>query len=580
MAGRTGRRTLLQGAIGTGVAAGLGMPAIHRAHAAAPFFKLYYMIPNTQPARMAWGTLTARQMTQIGIDVVASYVPFTSIFPRRNKGDGKTYPDGGWDLYLERYYYSSIKPTPNALFSSKVIPPAGQNYYYVEDPVIDRAVAEYAGSVDPAVQKSAMTAFEKRWMDTEPLTILFYPQDVIAVNPKLKGFDATTFRPVFYPRPENWTIEGAGADASAAFACWPAPDSLLPMYGEGYNDTNVCGPIYDRLLDYDSWGSKQLVPCLAEKIDESADGKHWVITLRQGVKWHSGEPFTAADVLFTWNTIMNPAYASEDRGNLVEAFGSAAAFRQTGSHEITIDLPVYSMLLREMVLSGVSIMPEHAYKDIKPEQMRGHVINTWRGSFTVKTSTGSYTAHGGIGTGPWIPDGFDPSRKAYKFTRNPHYWGNATGNVSTYYHVNIQGTDAVLSALKSGDIDAHDPMYDIGPLAGTIDPSWGRVLSFDSYKWQHICYNLRHPVIGTGVDTPLGKQDPSRAAEAAAYVRKAISYATPRDQIIKEMAAGFGKPGTVPIPWSAPEYDHDLLKPIVFDMDLARQYMTKAGYTY
>jgi ABC-type transport system substrate-binding protein len=123
-------------------------------------------------------------------------------------------------------------------------------------------------------------------------------------------------------------------------------------------------------------------------------------------------------------------------------------------------------------------------------------------------------------------------------------------------------------------------MYDIGPLAGTIDPSWGRVLSFDSYKWQHICYNLRHPVIGTGVDTPLGKQDPSRAAEAAAYVRKAISYATPRDQIIKEMAAGFGKPGTVPIPWSAPEYDHDLLKPIVFDMDLARQYMTKAGYTY
>ena len=197
MAGRTGRRTLLQGAIGTGVTAGLGMPAVHSARAAAPFFKLYYMIPNTQPARMAWGTLTARQMTQIGIDVVASYVPFTSIFPRRNKGDGKTYPDGGWDLYLERYYYSSIKPTPNSLFSSKVIPPAGQNYYYLEDPVIDRAVAEYAGSVDPAVQKASISAFEKRWMETEPLTILFYPQDVIAVNPKLKGFDATTFRPVF-----------------------------------------------------------------------------------------------------------------------------------------------------------------------------------------------------------------------------------------------------------------------------------------------------------------------------------------------------------------------------------------------
>jgi len=36
----------------------------------------------------------------------------------------------------------------------------------------------------------------------------------------------------------------------------------------------------------------------------------------------------------------------------------------------------------------------------------------------------------------------------------------------------------------------------------------------------------------------------------------------------------------VPMPYSAPEYAHDLLKPIAFDMDLARQYMEKAGYKY
>ena len=88
----------------------------------------------------------------------------------------------------------------------------------VRTPFLDRAVAEYAGTVDPAVQKAAITNFQKRWYETEPLTILFYPEDVIAVNPKLKGFDATTFRPVFYPRPENWAITGGGPDSSAAFA--------------------------------------------------------------------------------------------------------------------------------------------------------------------------------------------------------------------------------------------------------------------------------------------------------------------------------------------------------------------------
>ena len=226
-------------------------------------------------------------------------------------------------------------------------------------------------------------------------------------------------------------------------------------------------------------------------------------------------------------------------------------------------------------------MPEHAYKDIKPEAMRGHTASTWLGSYVVKTSDGrSFTAKGAVGTGPWIPQGFDPSRKAYRFSRNEAYWTPHTGNVTGFYVVNINGTDAVLAALKNGEIDAHDPMYDIGPVVNTIDPGWGKVTTFDSYKWQHICYNLKHPVFGLGTDTPLGRQDPSRAAEAAAYIRQAISHAMPRDEIVKGIAGGYGAPGTVPMAWSAPEYDHELLKPIAYDMAVARGFMQKAGYTY
>jgi len=123
-------------------------------------------------------------------------------------------------------------------------------------------------------------------------------------------------------------------------------------------------------------------------------------------------------------------------------------------------------------------------------------------------------------------------------------------------------------------------MYDVGGLLETIDPSWGTVNRFDSYKWMQTCLNMNHPVFGTGVETPLGKQDPSRAAEAAAYVRKAMSHMIPREQIIKNVVAGFGKPGTVPIPFTSEDYDHDLLKPIAYDMNLAKQYMEKAGYKY
>jgi len=515
------------------------------------------------------------------VAVLRMFVPFTVIAPRRGKGDGKTHVDGGWDCYLERYLYSAIKPSPYSLFGSTEMPPNGQNFYYVDDKEIDRSLLAVANSLKDADRLKAYHEFEKRWYDIQPMTILFYPQDVIAVNPKLSGFDATTYNPIFYPQPEHWKIEGAGADATAAFASWPAPSSLIPMYTIGYHESNIFGPPYNRLYEYKSWEDKTLVPALATGHTMSDDGKHWVVTLRQGVKWHSGEEFTAADVKFTWDVMMNKAYGSQMQATLARVFGDQSAYKVTGKYEITVDLPAYSFDFLNSILGTFAIMPEHAYKDIKPEALRSHVASTWLGSYTVKTSDGkSFTARGAVGTGPWIPTGFDPSRKAYGYKRNEAYWKPHTGNVKTFYVVNINGTDSVLSALKAGEIDAHDPMYDIGPVVSTIDAKWGKVMTFDSYKWQHICYNLKHPVFGVGTETPLGKSDPARAAEAAAYIRQAISHAMPRDQIVKEIAGGYGAPGTVPMAWSAPEYDHDLLKPIAYDLDLAREYMKKAGYVY
>ncbi len=336
---KAGRRDVLK-TIG-GAAVGLTAPAVIRsANAAPPFFKLYLMIPNNQPARMIWGTLAAQQMSKLGIDVISSYVDFPTIASRRTKGSGKIHVDGGWDSYLERYYYSSITPLPNSLFMSNLIPPNGPNFYYLSDPEMDKILATYAYTIDPAGRMAAIKAFEKRWYDTEPMTILFYPEDAIAVNPKLTGFSATTFNPVFFPQPENWTIAGS-SDATAAFASWPPPTSLIPMYTIGYQESNIFGPVYNCLLEYDSWESKKLVSGLAESIDSSADGKHHVIKLRSGVTWHSGEPFTAKDVKFTWDVIMNKAYASAIQGNAMSVFGSADAYKITGPLEITVDLPQY-----------------------------------------------------------------------------------------------------------------------------------------------------------------------------------------------------------------------------------------------
>jgi ABC-type transport system substrate-binding protein len=137
------RRTMMQAATAAAVAAAVGP-----ARAATPF-KLYLMIPNNQLARMIWGTLAAQQMSRIGIDVVSSFVPFTVIAPRRSRGDGKPHPESGSDAYLERYYYNAIMPIPNTLFHSRLMPPSGQNCYYVNEPQIDAPLDMVISTVDP-----------------------------------------------------------------------------------------------------------------------------------------------------------------------------------------------------------------------------------------------------------------------------------------------------------------------------------------------------------------------------------------------------------------------------------------------
>ena len=91
------RRAMMQASVGAAVTAAVGP-----ARAATPFFKFHLMIPNNQPARVAWG-MAAQQTQRLGIEVVSSIMPFTAIAPRRSKGDGKTHVDGGWDAYLERH---------------------------------------------------------------------------------------------------------------------------------------------------------------------------------------------------------------------------------------------------------------------------------------------------------------------------------------------------------------------------------------------------------------------------------------------------------------------------------------------
>jgi hypothetical protein len=153
-------------------------------------------------------------------------------------------------------------------------------------------------------------------------------------------------------------------------------------------------------------------------------------------------------------------------------------------------------------------------------------------------------------------------------------------SVNTYKVTWISSKDAALAALKNGEVNVLDNNYQLGGVdKPTLDAMGVQVNVAPELGWQEQGFNMKHPVFGTGVDTPLGKSNPSQAAEAARHIRKAISHLIPREQIVNQLLGGFGYPIAT---WAGPGfgvwYPADL-KPDSFDLNAAADELRAAGYT-
>jgi peptide/nickel transport system substrate-binding protein len=100
---------------------------------------------------------------------------------------------------------------------------------------------------------------------------------------------------------------------------WQGPTLLNPHFAVGTKDQDACRLFYEPLAAWDRDGN--LRPKLAASIPGredgtlAADGKSVVWKMKQGVRWHDGKPFTADDVLFTWQYSSDPATATVTSGS-------------------------------------------------------------------------------------------------------------------------------------------------------------------------------------------------------------------------------------------------------------------------
>ena len=90
----------------------------------------------------------------------------------------------------------------------------------------------------------------------------------------------------------------------------------MPPLANDASSFGIIGLVYDGLLKYD--GDLNLVGHLAESWQVSPDGLTITFKLRQGVKWHDGAPFTAQDVLFSYQVMVDPKTPTAYSGDYLQ----------------------------------------------------------------------------------------------------------------------------------------------------------------------------------------------------------------------------------------------------------------------
>lgn len=346
--------------------------------------------------------------------------------------------------------------------------------------------------------------------------------------------------------------DGASA-AKFVYASQGDPRTLDPHAMNEQLTLSIQTQIYDTLVGRGK--DLGLVPSLATSW-ENTGGATWRFTLRQGVKFHEGQDFTAEDVAF-----------SIERGKPGSQFRAFLAHitdvQIVDDYTIDVTTAVIDPLLPGK-LSTLNIMD----KDWAAEHDSETVSDIGADAEEI------YATRHANGTGPYRLRLREPGIRT-ELERNDDWWGDNPGNVTEATYLQITSAPTRVAALLSGEVDMimDAPLQDLpritsspglkvlqGPEIRTL------LLGMDQHREQPL-----HAFDGDG--NPLAG-NPFKDLR----VRQAIGHAVNVDALIDRVLRGNGVPaGVVSIP-GLNGYDADLDHRPAFDLDRARSLMNEAGW--
>ena len=551
-------------------------------------FSFTLTTPSTNPSRQEWSEVIQTSLKEAGIDAKRVIQDWGTIYDRAldpaDEVKGKIYDEGGFDALFVGYALGT-DPDAYPIWHSSQLPP-GQNYYNYVNEENDRLCKLIKETVDENERLGYVTEWIELNHEEAPAATLLYTQEVVAFDPtalKAAPFEANHY-PI-WPAVEQMDLaEGTEQTTIVLAQTGPCPEEgLNPYLSTSYYDLTTFGSVFGKLMRIKDLASLEMEEELATSWSVADDDKTWTVDLRQGVMWHDGTEVTAEDVKFTYTAIMADELASQTGPFVKEIMGSADNIEVVNDYQLIFRLPEpYAFFISGLLGSTTTgyILPKHVLENVPYDEWRDHTFNTGVGSYTV--NDGEY--YGPIGCGPYWYMAYDPITFTNYMGKNYDYWDRGAletaglFEIEEYRVIFIEGSDAAITSLKQGDVDILDSQYHIETKLDSLEDPWGDYVIYEAFGVQELGFNNKHPVFGTGVDTPLGKENPSRAAEAAKYVRQALSHLIPRQQIIDTILDGYGTPAVTNVVCTLTAGYDPSVEAHPYDVEYAKSLLAAAGY--
>ncbi|HET7616289.1 MAG TPA: peptide-binding protein, partial [Bacillales bacterium] len=314
-----------------------------------------------------------------------------------------------------------------------------------------------------------------------------------------------------------------------------SPTIFNPYYSTDVPSSDVQYLMFNSLVTVDKSFNPQ--PSLAKSWEVSDDGLTYTFKLRKDVKWQDGKPFTADDVVFSFNIPRDKDYTGP-RGSDFEQIKSIKA---VDKYTVKVELKQpYAPFLTST--ATYYILPKHILKDVPIKKMAKADFNTKHP----------------IGTGPYKfvewKDGQYVKLKANEdyFKGRPH--------IDTVTYKIVPDANSLLAQFQAGQVDYIDVQApDIATAQTLVEQGKAKMKSQLELSYTYLGYNLRNPLF----------KDKK--------VRQALTMAIDREKIIKAVVNGQGKvanaPGS-PVSWA---FNSNVPK-FPYDPEKAKQILADAGW--